>query len=183
MSIPPASTADEVLAFWLSRRDHWWSKSVEFDAEVRARFQGLHAALLRGEHDAWRDEPRSALAYVIVLDQLSRNMFRDQARMYDGDARALEAARAAVERGFDAGFANDEKTFLYMPFQHSESLADQERSVALFAALGDAEYTRYAEQHRDIVARFGRFPHRNTLLGRTSTAEEIEFLKQPGSSF
>jgi uncharacterized protein (DUF924 family) len=183
MSNEPITTAEQVLAFWFSHRDDWWKKSPEFDAEVRDRFQALHAALLRGEHDSWRDEVRSALAYVIVLDQLSRNMFRDQARMYIGDTAALEAARSAIDRGFDAALDQVEKGFLYMPFMHSESLADQDRSVALFAALGNDENSRYAVQHRDIVARFGRFPHRNALLGRTSTEEETEFLKQPGSSF
>ncbi|MEJ7729649.1 MAG: DUF924 family protein [Polyangiaceae bacterium] len=183
MSKEPITTADEVLAFWFSHRDSWWKKSSAFDAEVRDRFQALHAALLRGDHDAWREEARSALAYVIVLDQLSRNMFRDSERMYVGDTPALEAARAAIERGFDARLDKVEKSFLYMPFMHSESLEDQERSVALFTAVGNDYNTGYAVQHRDIVARFGRFPHRNALLGRTSTPEETEFLKQPGSSF
>jgi uncharacterized protein (DUF924 family) len=183
MSNEPVTTAEQVLAFWFSHRDDWWNKSPGFDAEVRDRFQALHAAMLRGEHDAWRDEARSALAYVIVLDQLSRNMFRDQARMYVGDTPALDAARTAIERSFDAGLDKDEKAFLYMPFMHSEALADQERAVELFAAVGNEYNSRYAVQHRDIVARFGRFPHRNALLGRASTEEETEFLKQPGSSF
>jgi len=183
MSNEAATTAEQVLAFWFSHRDNWWKKSPEFDAEVRDRFQALHAVLLRGDHDAWREEARSALAYVIVLDQLSRNMFRDQARMYVGDTAALEAARTAIERGFDAGLGEVERSFLYMPFMHSEALADQARPVALFAAVGNDYNSRYAVQHRDIVARFGRFPHRNALLGRASTEEETEFLKQPGSSF
>ena len=120
---------------------------------------------------------------IIVLDQFPRNMFRGTARSFATDRKAVEVARGAVARGFDESFDKDGRAFLYLPFEHSEELADQERAVELFTPLGDPEYTHYAVAHRDIIARYGRFPHRNALLGRTSTAEEEEFLRQPGSSF
>ena len=163
------------------------------DARIDEHFGALREAVMRGEREAWLELPRGALAYVIVLDQFSRNIFRDTARMFEGDERALGAALAGVERGQDRTLAFAERSFFYMPLMHSEELAIQERCVALFAALerevapeldADAHYfLEFAERHREIVRRFGRFPHRNSPLGRTSTAEEIEFLVQPGSSF
>ena len=173
---------DEVLDFWFADPARAWRKDPAFDAEVRARFEALHDAIEQGEHEAGRDSARGALAYVIALDQLSRNMYRDTARMFASDARARAAARDAVDRGLDQELPADRRAFLYMPFMHSEDLADQERSIELFAALG-GQMIEYAERHRDIVRRFGRFPHRNALLGRASTDEERAFLTQPGSSF
>jgi uncharacterized protein (DUF924 family) len=172
----------DVLTFWFTDPSRWWKRSASFDAEIRARFLTLHNAIERDEREDWVETPRGALAYVIVLDQFSRNMFRDSARMFESDTRALGAARAAVDRGIDRSLSNDERMFLYMPFMHSEFIADQDRCVELFASTAQ-EWARYAEQHRDIVRRFGRFPHRNALLGRPSTPEELEFLRQPGSSF
>jgi uncharacterized protein (DUF924 family) len=173
---------DGVLAFWFADSTRWWKKDPAFDAEVRNRFMALHEGIERGEHENWLETPTGTLAYVIVLDQLSRNMFRGSARMFASDAKARAAARRALERGDDADLSPEERTFLFMPFMHSEDIADQDRSVALFAnAIPDQ--LRFAEQHRDIVRRFGRFPHRNGLLGRESTPEEREFLMQPGSSF
>jgi uncharacterized protein (DUF924 family) len=172
---------DEVLAFWFDDPGRWWKKDPAFDAEVRDRFLELHAAVVRDEREDWLETSRGTLAYVIVLDQFSRNMFRDSARMFEGDPRALAAARRALDRGFDRGFSGDERMFLCMPFMHSEDIADQDRGVELFASL--QQWLPYAEQHRDLIRRFGRFPHRNALLGRPSTPEELEFLKQPGSSF
>ena len=172
---------EEVLAFWFADPARWWRKDAAFDAEIRARFEGLHGEIERGEHDDWCATARGALAYVIVLDQFSRNMFRGTARMFASDARALAAARAAIGRGDHHTLATQEQTFLYMPFMHSEELADQERAVELFGARGDE--ASYAVRHRDIVRRFGRFPHRNELLGRPSTPEELAFLSEPGSSF
>lgn len=172
----------DVLAFWFADPQRWWKKDAAFDAEIRDRFSKLHDAVERDECEDWLDTPRGTLAYVVVLDQFSRNMFRGSARMYEGDARALAVARRAIDRGIDGSLSRDERMFLYMPFMHSEDVADQERCVALFGA-GLQEMLRYAEAHRDIIRRFGRFPHRNALLGRQSTAEELEFLKQPGSSF
>jgi uncharacterized protein (DUF924 family) len=181
MPVPPA-TSEDVLAFWFTDPTRWWKKDPAFDAEIRERFLALHEALDRGEHEDWLETPRGALAYVVVLDQFSRNMFRGTARSFASDARARAAARRAIERADDRAFSDDEKSFLYMPLMHSEDLADQDRCHALFAA-SRPDKARFAEQHRDIIRRFGRFPHRNALLGRTSTPEEAEFLAQPGSSF
>ena len=173
---------NEVLAFWFSHRDHWWKKSADFDEEIRRRFGPLHTEIMNGAHDDWRTTPAGALAYVIVLDQLSRNMFRNDARAYRSDDRALAASREALARGDDAALSLDERMFLYMPLMHSEDVTDQERCVGLFGSLGD-DNLRAAERHRDVIRRFGRFPHRNATLGRVSTAEELAFLKEPGSSF
>jgi uncharacterized protein (DUF924 family) len=176
-------TPDDVLAFWFADPARWWRKDPAFDAEIRTRFHDLHRAVAAGAREDWRATPRGALAYVVVLDQFSRNMFRDTAGMFASDAQAVAAARAAVDRGDDRALADTERMFLYMPLMHSEDLADQDRCVDLFRALGRSYELNYAEQHRDIVRRFGRFPHRNQLLGRASTPDEVEFLKQPGSSF
>jgi uncharacterized protein (DUF924 family) len=178
--MPPS--IDDVLAFWFADSARWWKHDPAFDAEVRERFLALHGAVDGGEREDWLETARGALAYVIVLDQLSRNMFRGTARMFASDPRARAAARMAVGRGDDRALSEDERTFLYMPFMHSEDVADQDRCVALCAsASSDARSS--AERHRDIVRRFGRFPHRNALLGRPSTPEELAFLEQPGSSF
>ena len=176
------SSIDDVLTFWFADPGRWWKKDPAFDDEIRDRFLELHEAVRRGEREDWRATPHGALAYVIVLDQFSRNLFRGSARSFEGDPQALAAARDALDRGFDRGLSTDERMFVCMPFMHSEDIADQDRCVALFAS-GPLESLSYAEKHRDIVRRFGRFPHRNAALGRPSTAEEAEFLKEPGSSF
>ena len=174
---------DDVLAFWNADPEKWWKKDPAFDAEIRTRFADLHAAIARGEHEDWRATPRGAIAYVLVLDQFSRNMFRGTPESFAYDAQALAAARAAIDAGFDQQLSLDERIWFYLPLEHSEDLADQERCVALFQTVGNAYYLQFAEAHRDIIRRFGRFPHRNSILGRPSTPEEVEFLKQPGSSF
>jgi uncharacterized protein (DUF924 family) len=179
---PGMPSNDEVLGFWFADSARWWKKDPAFDAEVRDRFLALHEAIERGERESWLETASGTLAYVIVLDQFSRNMFRGTARMLASDARARTAARRALERGDDAALSPEQRTFHFMPFVHSEDIADQDRGVALFAHA-PPEQVRLAEQHRDIIRRFGRFPHRNALLGRESTPEEKEFLKQPGSSF
>lgn len=193
-----------VLDFWLGVLDasgcaapdvakRWWTKNAAFDHEIRERFGPEHAAIVAGEREAWLATPRGRLAYVIVLDQFSRNMFRDTAGAFAHDAQALRAALDGIERGDDAALAFDERSFLYMPLMHSEDPRQQDRSVELFTRWRDSlsgdrrarldASLEYARRHRDIVARFGRFPHRNRALGRTSTPEETEFLKQPGSGF
>jgi uncharacterized protein (DUF924 family) len=195
---------DEVLDFWFGALDasgraddeherRWWRKDPAFDQQIQQRFGDLHAAVLRGDHDEWLTAPRGRLAFVIVLDQLSRNMFRDTARMFEGDARALVASLAGVARGDDRQLAFAERQFFYMPLMHAEDLATQDRALALFTAWRDEQdgpardaasaVVGFAEKHRDIVRRFGRFPHRNALVGRASTPEEVAFLAQPGSSF
>jgi uncharacterized protein (DUF924 family) len=174
---------NEVLTFWFSHRERWWRGGADFDGEIRRRFGSLHAETVDGKHEDWRETPAGALAYVIVLDQFSRNMFRGDPWTYRSDDRALAASREALARRDDGAMSMDQRTFLYMPFMHSEQLADQERGVALFGGNGDVEGLRAAERHCDVIRRFGRFPHRNAILGRSSTAEELAFLKEPGSSF
>jgi uncharacterized protein (DUF924 family) len=189
---PKEGGPEDILAFWFGEepgkaRREWFVKDAAFDAQIRERFGELHQRAVRRELDAWRDEPRSMLALVIVLDQFSRNLHRNDARAFAADAYALECAHQALARGDDRNLRPVERQFLYLPFEHSEALADQVRGVALMKQLDDFAETQgisdWAERHRVIVARFGRFPHRNAALGRESTAEEREFLAQPGSGF
>jgi uncharacterized protein (DUF924 family) len=176
-----------VLGFWFSdaARERWFSSTPEFDREVRERLGALHEAAATGALDAWGASAEGALALVVLLDQAPRNAFRGTARMYATDARALEAAKAAVAAGHDLAFPDDDRRmFLYLPYEHSEDLADQRECVRLVAErISDPEYLGYARRHLEVVERFGRFPHRNALLGRDSTAEELAFLREPGSSF
>lgn len=171
----------EVLDFWFGCDGKtWFGKDPQFDAEIRARFLPLYERAAAGGLDGWKQAPESCLALVIVLDQFPRNMFRGTARAFAADALALEAARTIVKHSWDRNFSTNERTFAYLPFEHSESLEDQEHSLQLFAG---SENLDWAQKHYDIVRRFGRFPHRNAVLGRESTPEEIEFLSRPGSSF
>ena len=186
---------EDVLGFWFGRsgeggygtfREEWFRKDAAFDEEIRERFLGLYEEAASGEHDDWREDARGAVALVIVLDQFPRNMFRSDPRTYGTDEKALEAARYAVERALDRELRPLERWFLYMPFMHSEEIEDQDLALDLFRRLGkvgEADPAPYAEGHRDIIARFGRFPHRNATLGRETTVEEAEFLRGPGSSF
>lgn len=197
-------TAEDILLFWFGqlgddgRADEahaarFWRKDAEFDEEIRRRFGATYDAVRRGEHDDFLESARGRLAYVIVLDQFARNMFRGSARSFEADAQALRAAREGVERGHDRQLRGEERVFLYMPFMHSESLADQERCIELFRAFRDESSGKlrealdnnvgFAIRHRDIIQQWGRFPHRNALLGRASTADELAFLQQPNSSF
>ncbi|HEY7662429.1 MAG TPA: DUF924 family protein [Xanthobacteraceae bacterium] len=171
----------DVLAFWRTAGpDQWFEKDPDFDAEIATRFAGLYRAAVAGELDLWEDTPEGALALVIVLDQFPRNMFRGEPRMYDADARARAVAARAMARGFDRQIAPLERRFCYLPLMHSEDLADQERCLALAADYGDDEFARHAANHADIVRRFGRFPHRNAVLGRITSAEEQAFLDGGG---
>jgi uncharacterized protein (DUF924 family) len=182
-----------VLDFWFgappfSRRAEWFRKDVAFDAQIRQRFGSLHKSALRGAIDAWRTEPLPALARLIVLDQFSRNLHRNSAQAFAGDAMALVAAQDIVARGWDRGYAPVQRSFAYLPFEHAEDIAMQRESLRLFAGLAhdepsEADTVEWAQKHLDVIQRFGRFPHRNAALGRVSTAEEIEFLAQPGSGF
>ncbi len=180
----PAWVAD-VLRFWLEETpsEARFKRNPELDAAIRQRFAGVHQALLRAPPDAPALTPRQALAAIIVLDQFSRNMFRGQPEAFAGDASALRIAKHAVATGFDRSLDKDGRLFLYLPFEHAEDLALQDRSVALIGALDDPQLDAFAVAHRDIIRRFGRFPHRNAALGRPSTVEEIAFLTEPGSSF
>ena len=187
-------TADDVLAFWfgtaplLDARPDWFTKSDAFDAEIRARFLPLWEALSTGDADTWMDTPLEAIARIVVLDQFSRNMFRGTARAFASDAAALHTAQIVVAAGWDAQLpTRHHRVFCYLPFEHSEALSAQDESIRLYTRLhdqeGDADSLIWAQKHREIVARFGRFPHRNEALGRVSTPEEVVFLMQPGSSF
>ena len=179
MSLNPSPA--EVLAFWRAAGpDKWFEKDDAFDGEIRTRFLATYEAAAGGELAAWEDDPEGALALVLVLDQFPRNMFRGDARTYAADPLARAVAERAIARGFDQRFPPIERRFFYLPFEHSENLADQECSVALSRAAGDEEGVKYAEVHADIIRRFGRFPHRNRALGRATTAEEQAFLDAGG---
>lgn len=176
---------DQVHSFWFeeSSEKQWYKKDPEFDRQIRERFGALVEDASKGKLEDWLETPRGALAYILLLDQFSRNIYRGSNQAFATDAKARAAAIKVLVEGYDRDIPDREKAFLYLPFEHSEELEDQKRSVALFEALGDDQLTDYAVRHRDIIARFGRFPHRNDVLGRESTDAEQEFLKQPGSSF
>lgn len=198
-TLPPAAAA--VLDFWFgtsvddtataqARGRLWWSKDAEVDADMRRRFTALVEAAAGGSHDDWAATARGQLALILLFDQFPRNIFRDTPQAFAFDARALQLAQDLLASGGDRRLQRIERVFCYLPLEHAESIAMQERSVELFTALAAeqpegpfAGYLDYARRHRDVVARFGRFPHRNRILGRASTPEELEFLKQPGSSF
>jgi uncharacterized protein (DUF924 family) len=175
--------AAEVLKFWFERdRKAWFEKNPPFDEEIRQRFLPLYELGTEGKLKDWKLTPSACLALIVLFDQFPRNMFRNSARAFAADALALEAAKHAVSMGYDKSMSDDERSFAYLPYEHSESLADQAYGCELMKPLGGEVY-RYALRHKEIIDRFGRFPHRNAALGRASTPEEAEFLKQPGSSF
>jgi uncharacterized protein (DUF924 family) len=177
-SLPPC--ANDVVAFWREAGPRrWFAKNAAFDADLIARFDNAHQAAARGELDHWLASAEGALALLVLLDQFPRNAWRNNPHMLATDSLALAVAKKAVDAGFDQQLEPALRPFFYLPFMHSEVLAEQERSVALNAAL-DANTQRFAVLHRDIVARFGRFPHRNRLLGRESTPEEQKFLAEGG---
>jgi uncharacterized protein (DUF924 family) len=184
-----------LLDFWFGAgsaerdrpRDVWFKADPVFDETLRRRFLGTFERAAAGDHQAWLDEPGSALALVLLLDQLPRNLFRDSPRAFASDPQARDAARHAIGRGFDRAMAPVRRWFLYLPFQHSEGLADQELSLALTETLpNDQDKTEaldYARRHHGVIARFGRFPHRNRVLGRATTPEEEAFLKERRAGF
>ena len=201
---PEDARCRDVLAFWFgdaagdaaviaAKSAIWFRGRAEVDAAVRNRFATLHTAAITGRLDAWLAWPHGRLALVILVDQFSRNLFRGDARAYAHDARARTWCEEGLRTGVERALRPIERVFLYLPLEHSEALRDQQRAVELFATLRDEvepglreafdEYLDYAERHRDVIARFGRFPHRNAALGRASTADEQAFLAQPGSSF
>ena len=194
--MPSGGEVREVLAFWFGEpgsadygkpRPEWFRKDPAFDAQIRQRFLALHARAALGELDGWHDDPDSLLALVVVLDQFSRNLYRGDPRAFSQDAAALACARLAIERGWDEARLPVERQFLYLPFEHSEDPADQDLCVELMRSLEAFAPTRgltaWAEKHRDLIRRFGRFPHRNAALGRDSTPEELDYLARPGAGF
>ncbi len=176
---------DEVLSFWFEEIDpgSWWKKDEEFDRQIRKRFKQVHDKAIRGELFEWRLTPRGSLAEVIVLDQFSRNIYRDTPRAFAYDGMALVLAQEAITAEFDRELSAVENSFLFMPFMHSESPEIHDLAVALYQRIGLEDNLNFEMKHKAIIDRFGRYPHRNEILGRESTPDEIEFLKEPGSRF
>jgi uncharacterized protein (DUF924 family) len=191
--------ADQILNFWFGnptdpqgpygqQRSVWFKKDAAFDDRIRQRFLPDYERAAAGDYTPWRSQPRSCLALILLLDQVPRNLFRGDARSYATDAEALAVAEAAIAQGHDQALIPVERLFMYLPLEHSEDLARQQRCVQLFETLVKeapelASTLDYAYRHQDVIARFGRFPHRNHILGRTTTPEEAAFLQQPGSRF
>ena len=164
-------------------RAEWFKKSDDFDALIRSRFQTLHEQATSHQLAHWRNSPLTLLALIIVLDQFPRNMHRDSRKAFASDDTARDSARRMTAMGWDERLNVVERSFVYLPFEHAEDIEAQRQAVRCFGNLGNAGLLEWAQKHYDIIERFGRFPHRNALLGRISTSEEIEFLKQPGSRF
>lgn len=173
--------ATELVDFWRDAGMAKWFRGGEaFDAECRTRWLDAHFAAGRREFDAWMEHADGALALVLLLDQIPRNVFRNSGHAFATDPLALHVARRAIDAGFDAQVDSSLRFFFYMPFEHSEAMADQDRAVELFTALGNADLLGYANAHRDVIVRFGRFPHRNGALGRSNTPEEQAWLEAGG---
>lgn len=178
-----SETARDVLDFWREAGpDRWFKKDEEFDKAIGDRFLGLHERAAAGDLDHWSDDADGSLALLLVLDQFSRNLFRDSPRAFAQDPAALAIAGKALRQGFEGQFDTDMRSFFYLPYEHSERLADQHRSVMLIHSLGNLEFLHYAIVHRDVISRFGRFPHRNAVLRRHSSPAEIAFLDAGGFS-
>ncbi len=195
---------EDVLDFWFGElnelgcsspehRKRWWTKSNAFDGAIKSHFLGDYEAIVAGERDAWRNTARGTLAYIVILDQFSRNMFRGASEMFAADELAREVCCEGLDAAFDTELSFDERVFFYLPLEHSEEMADHRRCIELFEGLldcapeplaGDAKYyLDFAVRHKAVIERFGRYPHRNETLGRASTPDETEFLQEPGSSF
>ncbi len=171
----------QIVDFWREAGyEKWFTRDADFDARCRERFSEAHFAAARRECEHWMDSAQGALALLILLDQMPRNIFRGSAHAFATDPLALHYAVRAIDAGFDREVDAALRAFMYMPFEHSEDLADQRRAVALFQALGDEVYTGYALAHLEVIERFGRFPHRNQALGRISTPEEQAWLNAGG---
>jgi uncharacterized protein (DUF924 family) len=185
MSTEQAITPTSVLDYWFAEetKPKWFEASTAFDDELRQRYARAWDAARQGELDHWTGTPDGLLALVLLLDQIPRNIHRGTPKAFSTDPLARHWAKWAVEQGMDQGLSAEQRQFLYLPFMHSEALEDQEHGMALYTALGMQSALDYMRQHRDIIARFSRFPHRNEVLGRISTPEETEFLTQPGSRF
>ena len=172
---------NDVIGFWLGAGpDKWFKKVIAFDEAIRLKFESTHHRAARSEYDAWADSPDGALALLILLDQFPRNLYRNSAHAFATDPKARAIARAAIERGFDRQADPALRNFFYLPFEHSEDIADQDYGLALVAEAGIEDDLKWAAIHRDIIARFGRFPHRNAALARVTTPEEQAFLDEGG---
>ena len=175
----------EVLRFWFEETtpDKWWQKDDDFDAEIKRRFINLHNQAKVGELFTWRDSAEGSLAEIIILDQFSRNIYRDTPEAFGCDSLALVLAQTAITKRFDEKLPEVQRSFIYLPFMHSESQLIHEQAVKLYTALGNENNLDFELQHKRIIDRFGRYPHRNEILGRKSTPEEVQFLTEPNSSF
>ena len=175
----------EIIKFWFEEisQTQWWKKDVEFDELIASRFSEVHGQASRCELNSWRDTPEGRLAEIIVLDQFSRNIYRNSPLSFATDSLALVLAQEAIRVGADKKVSESMRSFFYMPFMHSESAVIHEEAVVLYEAYGNEGNLDFELRHKAIIDRFGRYPHRNEILGRDSTAEELEFLSQPGSSF
>ena len=175
------TTPADVVGFWrIAGPEKWFAKSHTFDQAIALRFEAAHLAAARGKYDGWAAGAEGALGLLLLLDQFPRNLFRDSAHAFATDGKARQVARVAIGEGFDAQVEAPLRQFFYMPLMHSEDLADQDACVVLCEAAGAEQNIKYARLHRDIVARFGRFPHRNAVLGRATTPEEQAFLDEGG---
>ena len=180
MADPPVATPETILAFWREAGpDKWFTRDDAFDADIRDKFLPTYEAAAAGKLADWERTAEGALALCVVLDQFPRNMFRGDARTFAADPLAREVANRALKRGYDQDVPDDMRGFLFLPFMHSENMGDQSRAVALYREAGDKNL-KYAEQHADIIRRFGRFPHRNAILGRATTPEEQAYLDEGG---
>lgn len=181
------NTQQAILHFWFDAVEpaQWFQKSNDFDRIVRDRFYTDFEMAMNGQLDQWMDDAHGMLAFILLLDQFPRNMFRDDPRAFSGDAKGLFAAKHAVNQGYDQSLPPNQRRFIYLPFEHSEAMEDQNLSVALFEAMKDVDLMGYdyAVRHRDVIEQFGRFPHRNAILGRKNTAAELRYLTQDGAGF
>ena len=176
-----AATPNDVLGFWRhAGPEKWFIKNSRFDDAIQLKFEPVHHRAARGEYDAWALTPEGSLALLILLDQFPRNIFRGSAHSYATDSKARSIARAATDRGWHKVVDPELRQFFILPFEHSEDLADQDRGLELAQDLGDPEIVKWVKLHRDIIVRFGRFPHRNPVMGRQNTVEEILFLNEGG---
>jgi len=180
-----ATHPNEILHFWFNEisPEKWWLNDLVFDQEIKKRFMSLHNAARKGELFSWRKIPQGRLAEIIILDQFSRNMYRDTPQAFVCDALALVLAQEAIALGMDMKVVENQRSFFYLPFMHSESTVIHEQAVILYEKLANSASLAFEIKHLDIIKQFGRYPHRNIILGRTSTADELTFLQQPGSSF
>lgn len=175
-----------ILSFWLGEpgssndaqyKDFWFQSTPEFDQQIKEKFEPIYQKAVKGELDGLGQTPEGSLALVILLDQFPRNTYRGTPQAFASDVKALKVTKDALEKKFDREFLPTQRMFLYLPFEHSEDIEDQNKSVKLFETLGDALALKYAVEHRDVIAKFGRFPHRNAILGRENTLEKIKFLE------
>jgi len=178
--IPP----EQLIDFWFSQRVQkmWFNSTQDFDKELYNDYYQTYESAVNGDLDHWSESSLGSLALVIILDQFPLNMFRNSPRCFESENKALQAAKDAIKNKQDLDLANEQKMFIYMPFMHSENLQDQDKAVELFAVAELDENLKFAKHHRDIIRNYGRFPHRNAILGRTSTAEETAYLES-GSAF